>query len=162
MQCELHPEKKAVAVCMGCSKSLCEDCKVIYNGKNICKDCEQKLIEMSNNSRSNNRNSNSDSIEDIIEELANRASSGKKQLEQLIKDEGLDEGFKKILDNTNIRIFGLMENFEDKITKKERFPGYLICDECNGYYELQKGESLEDFESCECGGSLIFKKKLDG
>jgi HSP20 family molecular chaperone IbpA len=56
--------------------------------KNICKDCEQKLIEMYNRIRRSDRNSNSDSIEDIIEELANRASSGKKQIEQLIKDEG--------------------------------------------------------------------------
>ena len=71
----------------------------------------------------------------------------------------LDEVFKIILDNTNNRISGLMENFEGKITKKERYSGYLVCNECNGYYELQKGESLEDFESCECGGSLSFKKK---
>jgi predicted transcriptional regulator len=43
---------------------------------------------MYNRSRRSDRNSNSDSIEDIIEELANRAISGKKQIEQLIKDEG--------------------------------------------------------------------------
>lgn len=33
---------------------------------------------------------------------------------------------------------------------------YLICDECGGFYELEKGESLEDFESCLCGGSLSY------
>lgn len=32
---------------------------------------------------------------------------------------------------------------------------YLVCEKCNGYYELQKWESLEDFEECECGGHLI-------
>jgi hypothetical protein len=31
---------------------------------------------------------------------------------------------------------------------------YLICKKCKGYYELQRGESIEDFEKCECGGSL--------
>jgi hypothetical protein len=32
---------------------------------------------------------------------------------------------------------------------------YLICDECNKYYELQPGDKLEDFDlTCECGGSL--------
>lgn len=32
---------------------------------------------------------------------------------------------------------------------------YLICKRCNGYYELEYGESPEDFESCVCGGDLI-------
>lgn len=33
--------------------------------------------------------------------------------------------------------------------------GYLICDQCGGYYELKEGESPEDFEiNCECGGIL--------
>jgi len=30
--------------------------------------------------------------------------------------------------------------------------GYLKCDECGGYYELQDGESIDDFDGCECGG----------
>ena len=33
---------------------------------------------------------------------------------------------------------------------------YLYCDECNGYYVLNPGESPEDFsDKCECGGHLI-------
>lgn len=33
---------------------------------------------------------------------------------------------------------------------------YLVCNKCGGYYELQPGESLKDFETkCECGGHLI-------
>ncbi|MEN6554500.1 MAG: nuclease-related domain-containing protein [Methanobacterium sp.] len=31
---------------------------------------------------------------------------------------------------------------------------YLVCETCNGYYELQNGESPDDFESCQCGGNL--------
>jgi hypothetical protein len=34
--------------------------------------------------------------------------------------------------------------------------GYLICNKCGGYYELQEGESLEDYEECECGGKLKY------
>jgi hypothetical protein len=35
--------------------------------------------------------------------------------------------------------------------------GYLICDKCRGYYELQPGESPEDFDlTCKCGGSLHY------
>lgn len=40
--------------------------------------------------------------------------------------------------------------------------GYLICDNCGGYYELQKGESTEDFESCECGGKLKYVETING
>lgn len=37
----------------------------------------------------------------------------------------------------------------------------IICENCNGSYELQPGEILEDFESCECGGILRYVE-LDG
>ncbi len=30
----------------------------------------------------------------------------------------------------------------------------IICKKCKGYYRLKEGESLEDFESCACGGEL--------
>lgn len=35
--------------------------------------------------------------------------------------------------------------------------GYLWCKECGGCYELQEGESAEDFESCSCGGELEYR-----
>ena len=39
--------------------------------------------------------------------------------------------------------------------------GYLVCERCGGCYELKPGESPEDFEKCECGGTLHFVEKLD-
>lgn len=39
--------------------------------------------------------------------------------------------------------------------------GYLICDECEGYYELKDGESPDEFSNtCECGGKLNFTENL--
>ncbi len=38
---------------------------------------------------------------------------------------------------------------------------YLICEKCGGYYELQEGESIEDFDSCQCGGKLGYDGKKD-
>lgn len=38
---------------------------------------------------------------------------------------------------------------------------YLICKKCNGYYELQDGESLEDFDRCSCGGKLYLAENID-
>lgn len=33
---------------------------------------------------------------------------------------------------------------------------YLICDKCNSYYKLQKGESARDFARCKCGNKLKY------
>ncbi len=38
--------------------------------------------------------------------------------------------------------------------------GYLVCENCEGYYELQENESLQDFVSCECGGNLKYVENL--
>jgi len=39
-------------------------------------------------------------------------------------------------------------------------PGYLECENCGGYYELQVGESPEDFEKCQCGGNLKYSSPI--
>ena len=31
---------------------------------------------------------------------------------------------------------------------------YLICEKCGGYYKLKEGEKPDEFETCECGGTL--------
>lgn len=38
--------------------------------------------------------------------------------------------------------------------------GYLICEKCGGYYELEEGESLADFDVCQCGGTLKYASVL--
>lgn len=42
---------------------------------------------------------------------------------------------------------------------KER---YIWCEECKGYYKLEEDESPDDFETCQCGGRLIYAEKLEG
>lgn len=37
---------------------------------------------------------------------------------------------------------------------------YIMCENCGGYYKLQKGESLENFDSCHCGGSLRYVESV--
>lgn len=39
--------------------------------------------------------------------------------------------------------------------------GYLECEKCGGYYELQEGESADNFDLCECGGKLKYVKSLE-
>ena len=39
--------------------------------------------------------------------------------------------------------------------------GYLVCDKCKGFYELQPGESPDQFsDKCECGGELKYAETL--
>ncbi len=40
--------------------------------------------------------------------------------------------------------------------------GYLVCEECSGYYKLQPGEVPKDFiDKCECGGKLKYLETLE-
>lgn len=39
--------------------------------------------------------------------------------------------------------------------------GYVICRECQGYYQLEAEEHPDDFESCLCGGELIYSEHFD-
>lgn len=40
--------------------------------------------------------------------------------------------------------------------------GYLICDQCKGYYKLQTGEKPEEFTNkCNCGGKLRYNQSID-
>lgn len=39
---------------------------------------------------------------------------------------------------------------------------YLVCANCGKYYEIQEGETPEDFDSCQCGGNLIYVKSVYG
>ena len=51
------------------------------------------------------------------------------------------------------------EDLKDESKLKK---GYLICEQCGNYYELQMGESPGDFSlECDCGGRLTYKEFLD-
>ncbi len=56
----------------------------------------------------------------------------------------------------------LKNKFREKRNKQSENPGYLVCDTCGGYYELQPGEFPDDFtDVCECGGNLEHTKTLN-
>ena len=39
--------------------------------------------------------------------------------------------------------------------------GFLVCEECGGYYELNEGESINDFKGCSCGGKFKYVESLN-
>lgn len=53
------------------------------------------------------------------------------------------------------------ENNQIKTRIKPKTNGYLVCDKCQGFYELGVDESPDNFQlECECGGKLEFKESL--
>lgn len=56
-----------------------------------------------------------------------------------------------------------MKLIRDKFERRFVKTSFLICEECNKYYELQPGELPGDFDlTCDCGGTLKFKSNIDG
>lgn len=51
------------------------------------------------------------------------------------------------------------QNNEDIDSPDSHF-GYLVCTYCRGYYQLQEGESPDDFLSCECGSPMEYQSTL--
>lgn len=89
-----------------------------------------------------------DQIEDLKETGMGIMQDVEKTGRGLMKDLGgfLDKSSKKSSKNII------------KPTKKDQ--KFLVCDKCGGYYELQKGESPEDFSvECDCGGHLEVKNQ---
>ena len=49
----------------------------------------------------------------------------------------------------------ISQRLKNKMERKS-LNGYLVCNNCGGYYELQQGESWKDFDTeCQCGGQLV-------
>lgn len=78
-----------------------------------------------------------------------------------IKETGM--GLMKDVEKTGKGLMKDLGSFLDKSSSKskntikptKKNQRFLVCDKCLGYYELQKGESAEDFsDECECGGHL--------
>lgn len=50
----------------------------------------------------------------------------------------------------------------ERIHGLSRHDEFLVCQKCGGYYQLEPGESMDDFEClCNCGGRLEYKTTLE-
>jgi len=45
MKCYRHPDRDAIAVCVGCGRGVCEDCAVKVGNRFYCKECAEKMLE---------------------------------------------------------------------------------------------------------------------
>jgi len=94
-------------------------------------------------------------------------------LELLAGCSAVNDGRDKIIEEDVIRsfktYFKLMKTDITKLVDKgvkhykpKVYEGYLVCHDCGGYYQLQPGESPDDFsDTCECGGHLEYKENIE-
>ena len=159
-ECGDHIEENIVKNDLNESNLIkCPSCDAeISPGKKFCTKCGKSLEANSNNS--NNLTTNSPQLDATLDTL--KTSS-----------KGLMKGLGGILDKTASTIDNSLtqnksnesKDISDRLRKmrekKEISPGYLICDTCGGYYELQTGEKADDFsDECECGGNLKHRSSL--
>ncbi len=88
------------------------------------------------------------SNDEIRKKLADKRE-GKKQIKKNLKEDRTPSSEE------------IKEKFKQKKEIQSENRGYLFCKTCNGYYELQPGESASNFESCQCGGELKYIDTLD-
>jgi hypothetical protein len=139
------PDRASLINCPSC------DAKIDSN-KKFCTKCGTSLIADSNNSH------HTKNTRELDKNIDNITESGKEFL----------KGLGGILDKTAATIDEKLtqqkssptsKDINEKLRKireqRENKPGYLVCDTCGGYYELQTGETPDDFSNeCECGGML--------
>ncbi len=77
------------------------------------------------------------------------------------KREGQDQRKKNINEDATPSIEEIKKKLRKKRDNKSVDSGYLICDNCLGYYKLQSDESPDDFESCNCGGKLRYVEDIN-
>jgi rRNA maturation endonuclease Nob1 len=143
--------------------TTCPQCYVnVEPGLTFCTECGTSLVV------------NKVTTQAINEELAKRRP--KRANGTTPKDETMDnivesgKGLMKGLGGFLNKAAESIDNTIDKnrqpqskgIPPEATNPGYLVCDSCGGYYELQSDESADDFDcECECGGNLEHKLTLN-
>jgi len=161
-ECGDHIEENVVNTDLIQSNLIkCPSCNTeISPEKKFCTKCGKSLEVNSNNN--NNFTTNSPQFDATLNTLK---TSGK----DLMKDLGgfLDKTASAIDDNlaqnkSSYNNKDISDRLSKMREKREISPGYLLCNNCNGYYELQAGEKADDFsDECECGGNLEHKSKLE-
>lgn len=137
---------------------LCPNCNTgISPEKKFCTSCGESFEEKT---ESNNPIlKNSVNVDDTIDSLK---SSGK----GLMKGMGgfLDKAAASIDSNISGNKFTNSEDDNELFEQMdgiESNSGYLVCNVCGGYYELQPDEKPDDFsDECECGGTLSHQNSL--
>ncbi|MCE5214422.1 MAG: zinc ribbon domain-containing protein [Methanobacterium sp.] len=152
---KIKDPKKTIATCPVCFVKLepglkfCTACGAEIKSKEKS-ELDEGTDEQNNEDEKENHKSEG---EPIVDSMVNTGKDIMKGLDGILNKaaSSLDtKGESKNTDKTRIK-----PKFKNDV-----HPGYLVCDQCGGYYELQAGETIEDFEECQCGGKLKHQKNI--
>lgn len=129
--------------CPKCSKTLPANTK-------FCTDCGTKIEGLRTAPTVPAKELPSDDPIDSLKETGNELMKGVGGLFGKSKSKSGGGLFDKVSSTVNDTVSGM--------TKENR--GYLRCEKCKGYYKLKPGESLKDFDICECGGELKYTSRI--
>ncbi len=103
----------------------------------------------------------SNTTDKLIADVETEFSKAQEKVNIFIKENKIDEELGKFKNEANDLADDFYNKFKDFKLKNSKNKGFLICENCLGYYKLQKGEFPDDFDECECGGKLKFAKTLN-
>lgn len=99
--------------------------------------------------------------DNFIADVENEFSKAQEKVNNFIKENKIEEELGKFNNEVTDLADDFCNKFKDFKLIKSKNKGFLICENCSGYYKLQKDESPDDFNECECGGNLKFSKTLN-
>ena len=138
----------------------------VQPGLKFCTECGTSLIVQDTSNSSIN-----DKLRQRREAEARSVPARDETLDTVVESgKGLMKGLGGFLNKTAKSIDQTIENNRQSSASKEILPqnrkedenlGYLVCDACGGYYQLEQGESANDFDTeCDCGGKLQYRLEL--
>ena len=96
-----------MAVCLGCHKGLCEDCRQFYNGKSVCEDCLNTI---------NESNESSNGADDLVTSLGYEIDQVQDKLKNIIKEKNIDTEMDKLKTEANELVDDIHSRFYFKST----------------------------------------------
>lgn len=133
----------------------CRRCGTINRaGATFCADCGKNLFTGRNPKKRKKR------------KLAHKVLKGSRGIVRSTRSQGIRKTAKKetshILRTIDDLSGGKLRKLDQRYYHKKRSNrhGYLVCDRCYGYYELEEGVSPHKYKTCACGGNLSYYRRL--
>jgi len=126
------------------TQNICPNCySDVKSGLEFCTKCGTKIPD-------------SDKVQDGTSDTPKKPKGILDEVDGIIKS--FSSGSKKSKKSKNER--RLIKPLRIRGVEYEN-PGFLICDQCGGYYQLKSCEGPDDFsDKCDCGGHLKHLQKF--
>lgn len=135
----------------------CTNCNTnVPLGKKFCTECGKSMEAKSTNNKSV---TNPQNIDETLDSLKKSSKGVMKGMDGFLNKTA--SSVDKSLNQNKLPSKDISAALKRKREKIKPNPGYLVCDDCGGYYQLQSDEKPDDFsDKCDCGGKLSHYQTL--